>query len=367
MYSNVNVKKLAITCQVLRIIIAGFMITLLCNQAIAGRFTSKYPCRDAVKTCVSSGEKVVDGFKIHKDCWEWSYTKTCDYPSKDDCGPYNKCYLVGYRDCLLKDDYGNCVNQIKEFSCKRWEASYVNKNKIRYGKEDKEGPEQLICKGLPCIDGNCVDKSFASNNEMMDSVSRLYAVSEMKGAGDPNFKLFAGYVAQCSKKAVGYSNCCSLTNKSNNWGHDLGARCTNDEKKLMEERKKNLCIYVGKENKQTMGVTTVVKHKWCCFGNMLNKVLQVEARKQLGMNFGSGGSPNCRGLTLDELLKLDFDKMDFSEFEAEIMKKMKIPRDNDLQERVRSGMKDVEKPKSERDEEARKAGINSKVLQGEVN
>ncbi len=348
--------------------VIAIMLILVSFVAHGGkRFTSKYPCSDAVKKCTSMGERIVDGFAVYRDCWEWNYVKTCNYPSKDDCGPYNKCYLVGYRDCLLKDDYGNCVNQIKEFSCKRWESSYVNKNKIRYGKEDKEGVEQLVCKGIPCIDGNCIDKSFDSNNEMMDSVSRLYAISQMKGAGDPNFKLFAGYVAQCSKKAIGYSNCCSLVSNSNNWGYNLGAKCTKDEKKLIEERKKNLCIYVGKENKQKMGVTTVVKHKWCCFGNMLNKVLQVEARKQLGINFGYGGSPNCRGLTLDELLKLDFNKMDFSEFEAEIMKKMKIPTVNDLQERVKSGMKDVQKPKSERDEDERGAGINSIVFIQEDN
>jgi hypothetical protein len=80
----------------------------------------------------------------------------------------------------------------------------------------------------------------------------------------------------------------------------------------MDQRAKNLCVYVGKQNKGAM--KTVVKHHFCCFPTMLDKVIQVEARKQLGMNFGSGGNAICRGLTLEEIQKLDFSKMDFAEF-----------------------------------------------------
>jgi conjugal transfer mating pair stabilization protein TraN len=87
---------------------------------------------------------------------------------------------VAFRECLLTDSLGNCVNQLKEYSCKSWEPNYINKEKVRYGMEEKEGVEQLVCKGIPCIDGHCVDKSYDSNNEMMDSVSRLYAISQMK-------------------------------------------------------------------------------------------------------------------------------------------------------------------------------------------
>ena len=333
----------------------SFIITIIIllaqiSYAEAGnRFTSSYSCNDAVKTCVSSGARIVDGFSVTKDCWEWTYYKTCNYPSKDNCKNYSHCYAVADLPCLLRDNYGNCVNLQKEFSCKSWEPATIDKEMVRTGLVEKEGKDRLVCKGVPCIDGNCVDKSYLTDGDMMDSVSKLYAVSQMKGALDLNFKLFAGFSQHCSKKATSYTNCCSTSLKG--WGKNLGAKCTKDEIDLVDKRQKNLCVYVGKQNKQTMGVTTVVKHHYCCFGSLLNKVIQVEGRKQPAIKsnfsgkdgFGSGGSPDCRGLTLGEILKLDFDKMDFSEFFTDVLKKMKIPKIGDISARTKSSLPNVRK------------------------
>jgi conjugal transfer mating pair stabilization protein TraN len=278
----------------------------------AARFTPAPYCTDSAKICVDSGEKVIDGFKVTKACWRWSYTKTCNFPSKDNCRSYSHCYFVGILPCLLRDNYGTCVNLQKEFSCKSWEPVSLESKKTRYDLVARSGEEAIVCKGIPCLDGNCVDKSYMTDGDMMDSVSKLYAVSKMQPDKNGNFNLFQGTSQHCSKKATQYSNCCKQN--SDGWGRNLGAGCTKDEQDLMEKRAKKLCVYVGKESKQTAGMNTIVKHHFCCFGTMLDKVVQVEGRKQLGINFGSGGSPNCRGLTLEEVQRLDFSKMDFSEF-----------------------------------------------------
>lgn len=311
----------------------------LCAHSMGSSFVSSYPCADSIKTCTSSGEREIDGFKVTKDCWEWTYTKTCSYPSKNDCGRFSHCYVVGDKGCLLRDSLGNCVNLRREFSCKSWEPITFDRETVRSGLVAKEGVAQLVCKGVPCIDGNCVDKSYITDGDMMDSVSKLYAVSQAKGATDMNFKLFEGFSQSCSKKATSYTNCCSTSMKG--WGTHLGARCTKDEKDLIGKRQKNLCVYVGKQNRQTMGITTVVKHHYCCFGSLLNKVIQVQGRKQLGINFGSGGSPDCRGLTLAEIMRLDFQKMDFSEFYVDVLKRMKLPKAGDISTRIDSSLPKV--------------------------
>jgi len=323
-------------------IIAFCIIIILSNySALGARFNPGYPCTDSVKTCISSGTRTVDGFQVHRDCWEWAYIKTCSYPSKDDCRNYSHCYAVADLPCLLRDSYGNCVNLQKEFSCKRWEPAVINKEVARTALKEIEGKDKLVCKGVACIDGNCIDKSYLTDGDMMDSVSKLYMVSQMKDAIDLNFRIFGGFGDHCSKKAANYTNCCSTSLKG--WGANLGAGCTKNEKDLIDKRQKNLCVYVGKENKQTMGVTTVVKHHWCCFGSLFNKVIQVEGRKQLGINFGSGGKTDCRGLTLEEIMSLDFDKMDFSEFFADILKRMKIPNVGDISARVNGSLPNVRK------------------------
>ena len=70
-----------------------------------------------------------------------------------------------------------------------------------------------------------------------------------------------------------------------------------------------------------MGVTTVTKHHCCCFGNTPEKVIYSERHKQLGTIFRNGGRPNCHGLTMEEIQRLDFRKMDFSDFMEELMVK----------------------------------------------
>lgn len=141
-----------------------------------------------------------DGFEVYRSCWEWKYQKTCNYPSKNDCSRYAHCYAIALTRCLLYDTLNNCVNQEKEFSCKRWVPDEIESSKTRTDLQAKDGEEKLICKNIPCIDGNCIDKSYLTNGEMMDSISKLYAVSQMKDGGNPNIELFKGYNAHCIKK-----------------------------------------------------------------------------------------------------------------------------------------------------------------------
>jgi hypothetical protein len=300
------------------------------------RFASHYPCQEEKKVCLASGVRTIDGFEVYKDCWEYSYEKTCHYPSKNDCSKYLHCYFVELRACLLKDSLNNCVNRKEEYSCKRWIPAVVESQKVKTSFKNKEGQEGLICEDVPCIDGNCVDHKYTTNGEMMDSISKLYAISQMKAGDGVNIKLFAGNGMHCSKKATSYTNCCAVS--MNGWGKNFGAGCSKNERLLIDKRKQNLCVYVGKEKNKSLGVTTVIKHHYCCFGQMLDKVIQVEGRKQLGLNFGSGGSPNCRGLTLDEIQRIDWEKINFSEFiedfKVKFFGKYKSPNSRDIGIRI---------------------------------
>jgi conjugal transfer mating pair stabilization protein TraN len=347
------------------LLIFSLMILFINNKAVAGsRFTSASPCVDAGKYCVSSGMRKVQGFEVHRDCCEWAYSKKCNYPSKNDCAQHAKCYSLGQRDCILRDSLGNCVNIKKEFSCKRWTPVVLESETVRYGTEDKDGIEGLICEGVPCIDGNCMDKSYQMDADMVSSVAQLGALSQGKNT-IAGFKIFEGLGRNCSKKAAGYQSCCHV--KPKGWGKQLGSKCSKDEEILAEKRQKNLCIYVGKAAKKTAGVTTFTKHHYCCFSNMLEKVVQIQARKQLGLNFGSGGSPNCRGLTLEELAKIDFSKMDFSEVAAEMMQKLAMPNISDVKGRIDSSFKNSNTfdKKHEAHPKNKSVGVNSKLKEEE--
>ncbi len=327
--------KMRLVLIILFFCVGAVMNLLIIDNSKAGsRFTATYSCSDAVKMCTGTGVRIVDGFSVHRDCWEWQYIKTCSYPSKNDCRLYEHCYSAGDRGCLLQDSLGNCVNMKKEFSCKSWDITNKENQKVRTGFEEKEGKDTLVCKGMPCIDGNCVDKSYNTNGEMMDSLSKLYATSHMNPDKDGNFNLFQGSGQSCSKKPIDYNNCCVVGDRGKGWGKSLGAKCTKDELTLMDQREKKLCVYVGKKTKKVGGVPVNIKHSFCCFGNLLDKVIQVEGRKQLGRSFGSGGSPDCRGLSLEDIQSIDWSKVDFSEFiedlKVKFAGKYKTPNPDDL-------------------------------------
>ena len=55
---------------------------------------------------------------------------------------------------------------------------------------------------------------------------------------------------------------------------------------------------------------------------MLDKVIQVQGRKQLGRRFvKSDGTADCGGFSLEEIQKIDFNKIDFTEFIEDFQKK----------------------------------------------
>lgn len=101
-----------------------------------------------------------------------------------------------------------------------------------------------------------------------------------------------------------------------------------DEQTFKESQEKNLCLYSGNLSNESIGAGTVVKHQFCCFSNMLDKVIQVEGRKQLHKDFGIERNPDCSGLTLEEIRRIDFSKLDFSEFiedyKARYLSKMEV-------------------------------------------
>lgn len=338
-------------------------VLLLCwfaDSRADTRFMSRANCGDGIKRCISSEERVVDGFKVKppiigENCWELEYTKTCSYRSKNDCTLYEHCYGVGDVKCLEKDLYGACVNMEREFSCKRWGVVMKENQTARIGYEEKAGRDGLVCAGVPCIDGNCVDKSYFTDGEMMDSLSKLSAVSQMRSGESGSFSLFSGEVKLCSKKMAEYSNCCQIGVSGNKgWSRHFGNMCTLEENELNESRSKKLCVYVGAEKKKNIGVHTVTKHKFCCFKNILDKVVQVEGRKQLGKNFGSGYAPDCRGLSLEEIQRIDWERVDFGEFIEDLKvkfgKKYKEPSSGSIAETIENSMEGIRSRKYEMDE-----------------
>ena len=58
-----------------------------------------------------------------------------------------------------------------------------------------------------------------------------------------------------------------------------------------------------------MGVCIRRERVWCVFGSKLGRILQEAARGQLDIGWG-----DCRGFTVEEMERIDFEAVDLSEF-----------------------------------------------------
>ncbi len=318
-----------------KIIIFFLQITLI-KISLGAHFKSDYPCSNMVRRCIDKNEHIIEGEKLKRECWVWEYSKICDYPSKNDCNKYKNCYFFKENGCLIRDSLGNCVNLQKEFSCKKWQEDRVLSH-LNYSDVVHNEGENVVCLGVPCIDGNCIDKSYDVEDDLVSSVSQLQALSHGKSNGY-NFKIFEGKALHCSKKALSYIDCCKISHKTIGWGKNIGAHCSQDEIYLMQQRAKDLCVYVGKKSHKALGATIIKKHYFCCFNNLLEKVIQLQARAQLNLNFGNTDNANCRGFTLEELDRISWQQIDYSGVAAEIYKRITAPHAQDIKDRIRNSV-----------------------------
>jgi conjugal transfer mating pair stabilization protein TraN len=94
--------------------------------------------------------------------------------------------------------------------------------------------------------------------------------------------------------------------------------CSNDELTTAMRNSVGLCHFVGsyKEN------FTTKQQSYCCYISRLARIVNEQGKAQLKKSWGDSKNPTCSGFTPEELSRLDFAKMDLSEFYAEIVHKM---------------------------------------------
>jgi len=75
---------------------------------------------------------------------------------------------------------------------------------------------------------------------------------------------------------------------------------------------------------------------YCVFGGKLARIIQEQGRRdQLHVSFGSGSSPDCRGITVPELQSIDFDKINFADFYEDLLHNQRIPDTGSMVQQVK--------------------------------
>ena len=278
-------------------------------------------CEVVDEICVEPKQtRNINGKMVEKDCWKWEKKYACHSSTiVNECNNIDEgCKLTGENKCLhrikIKSDPSS------EGKCVHWEKKYICAN-------EQKVTNQCIATEF-CNGDICTTPKRNQFDDFGESISKLGILASMKKDDldgckcpdgkekcEPNeinpgdCKLFSGAGKQCHKSTAQH-NCCSEK------GFIRGLiKCNEEEKDLYELRKGRLCYPVGSwEGKSTKDKLTFTSYQsFCCFKSKMSKIIQVGGRKQLGIGWGDIKSPDCRPLTLEEVRRVDFNLLDFSE------------------------------------------------------
>jgi len=263
------------------------------------------------------------------------------YTQKADCWSYQDTYVVGNNDssgdCAEYSKNANCT--VASHSCTDSAAGKCTEDTITYQCETKNSSMGKICGGQYfCQTGDCQDTQGNGDSGFAQSVSELAALAsaadDVKG-DSMTVHAFTGDPVSCRKAMAGFSDCC----KNSGWGQSVAlAHCNSQEKAIGKAKAKKIVVKIGTTcAKKVLGGCIQKKEVYCQFQGKLAKIIQEQGRKgQLGISFGSAKHPDCRGVTVDELQKINFDKIDYSDFYSELESKENLPNNQQTIDQIKA-------------------------------
>jgi len=297
-----------------------FVLLLLNEKALADS------CQDIKTICLQAGgTRYFDGVEVTLPCWQYQITRSCGETTDDNCKELRSqgCVQIDSKCRTMLGDI--CVVQDETYNCP------VEKC------EDTDG---IVCGDeFFCMNGDCSEHNPVLNKNFGQDVTKMAAVTaaaedvkkQQKDRDHPDVFIFTGKPMECSIDFAHSKDCC----KDTGWLKGLILNCDSEEEELGKAKETGLVVEAGDGTNNTYCHTKFIeclaKHRvYCVFPNKLAQVIQAKGRKeQLGINFGyvsdDDAHPDCRGLTPDEISKIDFSKIDFSFLEDDIKKNLNFP------------------------------------------
>lgn len=297
--------------------------------------------------CTSREKAITDATfgGINRECFQEEHEYVCPILVPDTCKPFREkgCYQV--KSSCLEMRGGECVAFKRRLEC-------LEK------KEVPTGETRLVCGGAPyCMDGSCGNNTYEANKDIAFVLSRLKVLKEASSHME-DLRIFKGNKLQCKKDTVGFRDCCG---SGSGWGVSMNlAGCGAEEQNLASLRSKGLCVEVGiycahKEKLTKMCLSK--KTAFCCFPTKLLKIVQEQGRRQLGLGWGDPVDANCRGLTPEELQRVDFSKLDLHALEEDIISDTKK-----MEEKLRERLSQVSGTLREENASSFEASLRGKTV-----
>jgi conjugal transfer mating pair stabilization protein TraN len=267
---------------------------------------SKQPdCTLIEQVCLDSQTtKVIKGKEVTRKCWKERLSYLYEFP------PTRECSVLKEKGC--EEVSRRCIKE-SPFGCAQWEVTFKCLSNIKKNQVIEDSTEIF---GLASE-----EISYEPNRSFSEVATKLSIFKEIKGeiektnAMDASkVQVFKGQKMKCTKNVadgVLYDCCFKYSGLAKQAGL---TKCNADELALADRREKGLCHYVGSYEEKFLELwKSRDVHVFCCYPTKLARVAQEEARKQLKLGWGTPEEPRCGGLSLEEMAKLDFSKMDVRE------------------------------------------------------
>ncbi|AUH72839.1 MULTISPECIES: conjugal transfer protein TraN [Legionella] len=266
-----------------------------------------------------NAQKTIQGVGITRPCWGRSFQFQCSYLESSSC---TSLMMEG---CSQRDS--QCVNSANGL-CSSYEQTFTCFQKSCL-------PEKTVCPGrIGCSDGSCDLSEEEVSDDAAEGLSRLGVLagsaSEVAAkqihSGVPS--IFTGNNSTCRKVKADVRNCCK--------GSYQMTHCSEDEKRLAKAKEEGRAFKVGKFCAlKKMGMCLEEKQSWCVFPTKLAAIIQIQGRySQLGIAFGwakdEENHANCRGITPEELERINFSALDLSPIEQELMNRKVLPNEGQV-------------------------------------
>jgi len=286
---------------------------------LSHQFAYADDCEEMDSVCTApGGTREFEGTNVYKPCWAYTYGLNCDKKSKNDCDKISvdDC-LFSSEECAEKMKIGDsevCINKRYTYACEK-ESTYETEA-MALDENPTADVKDLMCKTM-CLDGNCSAIKKAAievNSELQDAAAVLNGVLNAKKdlEGDKLISVFKGSAEHCDRVITDALKCCDLKG----WIEGkLGFGCNAAEKNLAQKRKDKKCVHVGRYCREKLAGGCIKKRNvYCCYDSIVGRIINQEAKKQLGLNNGTAKNPNCGGITLEDLSKVDLSKANFQDF-----------------------------------------------------
>jgi len=272
-------------------------------------------CRyEAQRTSPLNETRIIQGEPVTRERFE----EHCTYACFKTPPASNTCEALRAKGCYQVKS--TCKERVGD-ACVVWQQTYScpsgKKSSQSYRAAGKDSPF--------CLTGNCTDASYEANTEMMNAMGHLYALREIQDNLREFNVIFKGTHRWCTRNLWNFRDCCGGTGApGKGWGVSLHlSSCDAAEIELRTLRDKNLCVLVGTYcAEKNLGRCTRKKTSFCCYGSKIARLIQQSGRAQLGIGWGTPQHPTCeRGFSPEELSRINFSNIDFSELFADIQSK----------------------------------------------